>query len=199
LLKKECELKVVKYERKIRMQCPCCNVKLKRKSTKNNEIDECPECKGIWFGDDDLRKAKDFADSDLNWMDFEIWKHNDRFKARSRDLACPQCNQALVAVDYSDTNVEIDYCPHCKGSWLDKGEFQKIIEVLTNELLTKTFSEYIKESIEEAKEIITGPESFLSEWKDFTTVCRMMHYRLFVENPKLLNTMISIQRATNIK
>ncbi|MHC4149297.1 MAG: TFIIB-type zinc ribbon-containing protein [Planctomycetota bacterium] len=181
------------------MRCPCCDVELKNRSIKNLETDECPECKGIWFEDDELRKAKDSEDRDLNWMDFEIWKNKDKFKPRPRNLACPQCNQTLVAVDYGDTNVEIDYCPHCKGSWLDKGEFKAIIEALTNELLTKTFSEYIKASIEEAKEIVTGPESFLSEWKDFTAVCRMMQYRMFVENPKLLDTMINIQRAHPIK
>jgi Zn-finger nucleic acid-binding protein len=167
--------------------------------TKDVEIDECNKCKGIWFEDDELRKAKDSTDSDLNWMDFEIWKHKDKFQARARNLACPQCNQTLVTVNYADTGVEIDYCPECKGTWLDKGEFKKVIDVLTNELLTKSFSEYIKASLEEAKEIITGPESFVSEWKDFTTVFRMMQYRLFVENPKLLDTTINIQRINPIK
>lgn len=181
------------------MKCPCCNTDLKRKMIKDVEVDECNKCKGIWFEDDELRKAKDFTDSDLNWMDFEIWKHKDKSQARARNLACPQCNQTLVAVDYADTGVEIDYCPECKGTWLDKGEFKKVIDALTNELLTKSFSEYIKASLEEAKEIITGSESFVSEWKDFTTVFRMMQYRLFVENPKLLDAALNIQRMNPIK
>lgn len=181
------------------MNCPCCNVELKNKSIQDVKIDECLKCKGIWFEDDELRKAKDSTDPDLNWIDFEIWKHKDKIKVRSRNLACPQCNQTLVAIDYADTGTEIDYCPHCEGTWLDKGEFKKIIDTLTNELLTKSFSEYIKISIEEAKEIIIGPESFLSEWKDFTTVCRMMQYRLFAENPKLMDKMINIQKANPIK
>ena len=181
------------------MKCPCCNTDLKRKMIKDVEVDECNKCKGIWFEDDELRKAKDSTNSDLNWMDFEIWKHKDKSQARARNLACPQCDQTLVAVDYADTGVEIDYCPECKGTWLDKGEFKKVIDALTNELLTKSFSEYIKASLEEAKEIITGSESFVSEWKDFTTVFRMMQYRLFVENPKLLDTTINIQRINPIK
>ena len=181
------------------MKGPCCNTDLKHKMIKDVEVDECNKCKGIWFEDDELRKAKDSTNSDLNWMDFEIWKHKDKSQARARNLACPQCNQTLVAVDYADTGVEIDYCPECKGTWLDKGEFKKVIDALTNELLTKSFSEYIKASLEEAKEIITGSESFVSEWKDFTTVFRMMQYRLFVENPKLLDTTINIQRINPIK
>jgi Zn-finger nucleic acid-binding protein len=181
------------------MKCPCCNADLKCKMVKDVEVDECNQCKGIWFEDDELRKAKDSTDSDLNWLDFEIWKHKDKSQARARNLACPQCNQTLVAIDYADTGVEIDYCPECKGTWLDKGEFKKVIDALTNELLTKSFSEYIKVSLEEAKEIITSSESFVSEWKDFTTVFRMMQYRLFVENPKLLDITINIQRINPIK
>ena len=181
------------------MKCPCCNIELEKKMLKDIEVDECSQCKGIWFEDDELSKAKDSADKDLNWIDFEIWKHKDKLKAKSRNLACPQCRQTLVAIVYSDTGVEIDYCPQCKGTWLDKDEFKKIIDNLTNELLTKPFGKYIRASIEEAKEIITGPESFMSEWKDFVTVFRMMQFRLFTENPKLLNTVMTIQRLNPIK
>lgn len=30
-------------------------------------------------------------------------------------------------------NVEIDYCPKCRGVWLDKGELDKIIELSMGE------------------------------------------------------------------
>ena len=181
------------------MECPACSTELKRKMMEDIEVDECPECKGTWFEDDELRKAKDSTDPDLNWIDFEIWKHKEIMNARSKDLACPHCKKALVAIDYGDTGVEIDYCPLCKGTWLDKDEFKSIIKALTEELLTKSFSDYIKASIEEAKEIVTGPECFLSEWKDFVTVCRMMHFRLFTENPRLLEAAITIQKINPIK
>jgi Zn-finger nucleic acid-binding protein len=163
------------------------------------EVDECEKCKGIWFDAGELRKAKDLTDENLNWMDFDIWKHEDLFKTKPANLPCPQCDKALVSINYADTDVEIDYCPACKGTWLDKGEFKKIIDALTNELHTKSFSEYITSSIEEAKEIITGPESFLSEWKDFSVVLTMLQIRLFVEKPKLVETINSIQRASPIK
>jgi len=85
-------------------------------------------------------------------------------------MKCPHCNKALVAINYGNTGVEIDYCPSCKGSWLEKGEFNKIISSLTTELLSKPVSKYVKASIEEAKEILSGAEGFVSEWKDFVTV-----------------------------
>ena len=128
-------------------------------------------------------------------MDFEIWKHEDRFKTKASEINCPVCTTQAQTIDYGATAVEIDYCPSCQGVWLDENEFKKIIESLEQELVSKSFSEYIKASIEEAKEIITGPESFISEWKDFVTVLRMMQYRMFVENPKLLDTILSLQKV----
>lgn len=41
-------------------------------------------------------------------------------------MKCPNCNETLVMTERS--NVEIDYCPQCRGVWLDKGELDKIIE-----------------------------------------------------------------------
>ena len=47
----------------------------------------------------------------------------------------------------------------------------------------------------EAVEIIAGPESFMSEWKDFSTFFRMLQYRILVEKPGLHDTLVNIQKA----
>lgn len=41
-------------------------------------------------------------------------------------MKCPNCNETLVMSERS--GVEIDYCPNCRGVWLDRGELDKIIE-----------------------------------------------------------------------
>lgn len=41
-------------------------------------------------------------------------------------MKCPVCNIDLVMSERS--GVEIDYCPDCRGVWLDRGELDKIIE-----------------------------------------------------------------------
>ncbi|MEN9644678.1 MAG: hypothetical protein RL238_1347 [Actinomycetota bacterium] len=42
-------------------------------------------------------------------------------------MNCPTCpDTMLVMADRS--GVEIDYCPKCRGVWLDRGELDKIIE-----------------------------------------------------------------------
>lgn len=46
-------------------------------------------------------------------------------------MNCPICNVALVISDKQ--GIEIDYCPKCRGIWLDRGELDKIIERSTPE------------------------------------------------------------------
>lgn len=41
-------------------------------------------------------------------------------------MPCPNCRTGLTLSDRS--GVEIDYCPTCRGVWLDRGELDKIIE-----------------------------------------------------------------------
>ena len=41
-------------------------------------------------------------------------------------MQCPVDNETLVMADRN--GVEIDYCPKCRGVWLDRGELDKIIE-----------------------------------------------------------------------
>ncbi len=41
-------------------------------------------------------------------------------------MQCPIDGTPLVMADRN--GVEIDYCPQCRGVWLDRGELDKIIE-----------------------------------------------------------------------
>lgn len=41
-------------------------------------------------------------------------------------MKCPQDGATLVMSERS--GVEIDYCPECRGVWLDRGELDKIVE-----------------------------------------------------------------------
>ncbi len=41
-------------------------------------------------------------------------------------MKCPVDGTTLMIADRS--GVEIDYCPQCRGVWLDRGELDKIIE-----------------------------------------------------------------------
>ena len=41
-------------------------------------------------------------------------------------MQCPVCKIDLVMSERQ--GIEIDYCPTCRGVWLDRGELDKIIE-----------------------------------------------------------------------
>lgn len=42
-------------------------------------------------------------------------------------MKCPICTETqLIMTERS--GIEIDYCPQCRGVWLDRGELDKIIE-----------------------------------------------------------------------
>ena len=41
-------------------------------------------------------------------------------------MKCPVCSIDLTISERQ--GIEIDYCPKCRGVWLDRGEIDKIIE-----------------------------------------------------------------------
>ncbi len=47
-------------------------------------------------------------------------------------LLCPACRVDLVMSERQ--GVEIDYCPKCRGVWLDRGELDKILERAGSEI-----------------------------------------------------------------
>lgn len=59
-------------------------------------------------------------------------------------MKCPSCSADLLLSERQ--GVEIDYCPSCRGVWLDRGELDKIIERSAPQSLT---GEYGRESRQE--------------------------------------------------
>ncbi len=62
-------------------------------------------------------------------------------------MKCPSCNADLLLSERQ--GIEIDYCPSCRGVWLDKGELDKVIERSTAEFTRsrprESYQEYRKE------------------------------------------------------
>lgn len=53
-------------------------------------------------------------------------------------MNCPTCNVTLQIAERQ--GIEIDYCPQCRGVWLDRGELDKIIERASVEMTTRETS-----------------------------------------------------------
>lgn len=47
-------------------------------------------------------------------------------------MKCPTCPDATLVMSERQ-GIEIDYCPSCRGVWLDRGELDKIIERSAND------------------------------------------------------------------
>lgn len=47
-------------------------------------------------------------------------------------MKCPVCKDVTLLMSEKN-GIEIDYCPECRGIWLDRGELDKIIERSTHQ------------------------------------------------------------------
>lgn len=47
-------------------------------------------------------------------------------------MKCPACKDDITLSMSERNGIEIDYCPSCRGVWLDRGELDKIIEKSLN-------------------------------------------------------------------
>lgn len=173
-------------------RCPQCQVPMRTVKLASVDVDQCPNCQGLWLKDEELRLAKDHVDEDLVWLDFEIWKHPEKFLRAESKLKCPDDGADLVRLTYDETRVTVDYCTSCRGVWVQKGEFQRIIQALENEIISKNVGEYIKASLQEAKDLLTGPESFPAEWRDVKAVLKLLQMRFSVEHKRLMDAIIQM-------
>lgn len=41
-------------------------------------------------------------------------------------MICPACKKDMIVVEYQ--SIELDYCNHCHGVWLDSGELELLME-----------------------------------------------------------------------
>ena len=42
-------------------------------------------------------------------------------------MKCPTCPDSTLSMTVRE-QVEIDYCPQCRGVWLDRGELDKLVQ-----------------------------------------------------------------------
>jgi Zn-finger nucleic acid-binding protein len=178
------------------MECPIDGTPLKTHKFHSINVEECLQCGGIWFEEGELRKAKNETESELSWLDFDLWSDQETFTADWSSRKCPQCNKSMATISYGETGVAIDYCASGHGVWLDKGEFKAIIKALKAEVNSKTVSDYVTSSLDEAMELFTGDEGFISEWKDLLTVWRLLQYRFLIENPKVAELLTALQTTS---
>jgi len=92
------------------------------------EIDECPDCHGVWLDAGELEKIqeateKDYSDELSRPPEFVGAAFALAAAKTESDRACPRCDETLDKRDYGlSSSVMIDSCVRGHGVWLDAGE-----------------------------------------------------------------------------
>lgn len=165
------------------MLCPICKKNLDKAILSNVEVDYCPKCLGLWFEQDELKWAKDERDKNLNWLDIDLWKERKKFGISQSQKLCPLCRLPLYEINYGDSKIKVDLCNLCRGIWLDRGEFKKIIEYLKEKADFEVLNNYAKNLKAEFWEIFTGPETLREEVLDLLTILKLLNYKFATQHP----------------
>ena len=149
------------------------------------QVDYCPECLGLWFDKGELLLAKDDKDHQLQWSDFDLWRDKSKFSVLKIDKRCPVCRIPFTQVHYDDSKVRIDFCKHCQGIWLDRGEFKQIIIYLIRKSDYEILHHYTKNLAKQSWEVFTGPKKLRSELEDFLMILKLFNYKFMVQHPHI--------------
>lgn len=89
--------------------CPICKGPFEEAKRKAMFLDRCPACAALWF------------DAGQLTTELEVSRKISLKTARPTELKCPRCPKSmLVEVLYPRTDVLIEVCPDCRGSWLEE-------------------------------------------------------------------------------
>lgn len=105
------------------MNCPKCRTgALVPTRVQAVEVDQCPQCRGIWFDEQELGHLLAAKPGDLK----PLTRGNDAGTDYVTG-ACPRDGKGLLRVRSArDPQIVVDVCPHCRGIWLDGGEFGRL-------------------------------------------------------------------------
>jgi Zn-finger nucleic acid-binding protein len=108
------------------MNCPKCNHTLTSRSEDQIEIDECPNCGGVWF---DLGELKAVLGNEAN---FSFAGANSATPILDQlSGPCPRCGgtgHMTRLTHLARPDVIMDSCAVCYGIWLDGGEVNRLAE-----------------------------------------------------------------------
>ena len=176
------------------MLCPICKKHLDQAIVSGVDVDYCPKCLGLWFEEEELRIAKDYKDRDLRWLDIDLWRDVEKFKISPGQKLCPADRLPLYETGYGDSDIKVDVCNICKGIWLDRGEFKKIIAYLEERADREVLNHYLKNLREELWEIFMGPETLREEIDDFLIILKLLNYKFSVQHPNIAKVILGLPK-----
>jgi Zn-finger nucleic acid-binding protein len=110
------------------MDCPKCSAELGEYILKDINVERCPQCKGTWLDFEELDELEDSV------FDKDSLKGSIILKTIPGNLKCPSCGRLMKKFNYRLYDLELDYCEEHHGFWLDKGEEDRIIATMKEEV-----------------------------------------------------------------
>lgn len=77
-------------------------------------------------------------------------------------MKCPVCKDVALVIS-ERKGIEIDYCPDCRGIWLDRGELDKIIAKSAEEIRPSQSQDYQRSHRDDDYKKPYRKKSFLEE------------------------------------
>jgi Zn-finger nucleic acid-binding protein len=99
-------------------------------------IETCPSCGGDWLSAGELgnivrARKRRFNEAECVAIANATKIKGVRLPTVDRHLTCPSCGSTTHPVNYGDdSGIIVDECAACHGIWLDRGELEKIEDVV---------------------------------------------------------------------
>lgn len=165
------------------MKCPKCGKHLDDIIVNGCKVNRCSLCGGIWFDKNELKTVRDERDSNLSWLDFDLWSDGSKLKQSGSSIDCPRDGEPLFKIKYGASDVMVDICLACRGVWLDKGELDKILGELKERVNKETIPEYLRDLENEIADIIMEPERSKEDLRNIAIIMKLIEYRLAAQYP----------------
>ena len=176
------------------MDCPACGEALDQYVAYDMPLEACPGCHGLWLYADKLKELRDKVDDaslpSLRWVNDEL-DAIGKAHAVPGQRSCPVCvDNKLLATAFGDTGILIDWCPTCKGVWLDYHEFQEILAHLREELEALTPDELKAKAEEALKDILHRPQHSLGDLREAAAAVGALIHATIFQHPALFHTLV---------
>jgi len=107
------------------MKCPIDGKALIQVKRYGMQVDECPECQGMWLTPLELDQLEDKK------FKADYLKGSLLVFSVETTLPCPVCQTHLFEFKYRHHQLRLDQCPQQHGFWLDYTEDKRVLEIMS--------------------------------------------------------------------
>ena len=163
------------------MQCPTCSRRLRKVHSRGHVVDTCPACGGVWLEASELpRHVTEVSQGRaLDPEPTTLFKPRSGTNLYDLDEArrmCPRCGVGMHKLNYAvDSNVILDRCPQCRGTWLDCGELARLAAHLRTAPRVRALGISLIKQQKEAQ-----------AWKDLADACHLISRTAWVYGPRIV-------------